>query len=108
MTLNIANLKPPGPPPTGESGRWVRPMPVNDLRCPLCGSDTIWSLSAGNGAHATAHCDNGMSATRVPPFRSPPCEWAGTPIYRHGDGVFVCEPIATRKVGEARKPWEVT
>lgn len=76
---------------------------INDLRCPLCGSDVEWRCWGGAGATATAHCQAGRLVSRVQRPDDKPCEWSGTKIARLGDGSVV----ALWPVSKARNP-EVT
>jgi len=64
-------------------------IPVDDLRCPLCGAEVAWSCPAGGGSTGTAHCQRGRCVTSYGHPDLEPCAWDGTRIARVADGRVV-------------------
>lgn len=79
--------------PADGHGMWLAPMPIDALRCPLCGTSVKWNCPTAQGSGGHADCEAGRRVTRrVVGPEVPPCSWAGASTYRHAGEVWVEEP----------------
>lgn len=65
-------------------------IPVDDLRCPLCGGTVKWACGAESpGGTGHADCENGIRVSRrvrpdgtEPHWTEEPCQWPGCQVAR--------------------------
>jgi hypothetical protein len=61
--------------------RMGRLLPVDDLRCPLCGTSVKWSCGTDEHPVGKADCENGRNVSRRI-GSGPSCAWPGTRVIR--------------------------
>jgi hypothetical protein len=61
--------------------RMGRLLPVDDLRCPRCGTTVKWSCGTGEHPTGRADCENGRNVSRRL-GSGPSCAWPGTKVVR--------------------------
>jgi hypothetical protein len=76
-------------------------VPVDEVRCPICGGELKWSCDMVGWAD----CQDGMKVSRRwPGTTATPCDWAGTRIVRLNNEVFAELPIQTKRIRPAVSP----
>lgn len=73
--------------------RMNRLVPVDGLRCPVCGTSVKWSCGIGEHPTGRADCENGRMVSRRDKIGTPSCPWPGTPVVRLGARVLAPLPL---------------
>jgi hypothetical protein len=61
--------------------RMRRLLPVDDLRCPVCGTSVKWACGTDEHPTGRADCENGRNVSRRL-GSGPSCAWPGTKVIR--------------------------
>lgn len=69
----------------------IHPTPVDDLRCPRCHREVVWTVHGGVGHLGTAYCSNGRQVTRMA-NQGPYCRWIGQRVVRRADNEVYAVP----------------
>jgi len=68
-------------------------IPIDDLRCPVCGCTTKWSCGVDDHPTGWAHCEDGGQVSRRVNEERAVCGWRGTTVRRVAGRVFAFRPI---------------